>query len=279
MLVIDRHPDYLPSRFGRDWAAAASLELIEVQHHHAHIAACMADNGIALNAPPVLGVALDGTGYGADGSLWGGEFLLADYRGYRRLASLSTVAMPGGEAAIEQPWRMTYAHLRRLAAWHTLTDEFGDLPYFRMLANKPLATLNGMLASGFNSPRTSSCGRLFDAVSALIGVCQTVSYEGQAAIELEAIVDRKALDQGYPFAIVLAGGLPRLEPQPMWRRPAGRLARQCTARRDRGALPYRPGARRGTDDRAPAPATWRSVGQPHRPLGRRVPERDCSPPN
>jgi hydrogenase maturation protein HypF len=217
VLVIDCHPDYLPSRFGRDWAAAASLELIEVQHHHAHIAACMADNGIALNAPPVLGVALDGTGYGADGSLWGGEFLLADYRGYRRLASLSTVAMPGGEAAIEQPWRMTYAHLRRMAAWYTLTDEFGDLSYFRTLANKPLATLNGMLESGFNSPRTSSCGRLFDAVSALIGVCQTVSYEGQAAIELEAIVDRNALDQGYPFAIVLAGGLPRLEPQSMWR--------------------------------------------------------------
>lgn len=217
VLVIDSHPDYLPSRFGRDWAGAAGLPLIEVQHHHAHIAACMADNGIELNAPPVLGIALDGTGYGADGSLWGGEFLLADYRGYRRLASLSTVAMPGGEAAIEQPWRMTYAHLRRLAAWHTLTDEFGDLPFFRTLADKQLTTLNGMLESGFNSPRTSSCGRLFDAVSALMEVCQTVSYEGQAAIELEAIVDRTALSHGYPFAIVLAAGLPRLEPQPMWR--------------------------------------------------------------
>lgn len=219
VLAIDCHPDYLPSKFGRNWAAEKGLVLVEVQHHHAHIAACLADNAVELNAPPVLGIALDGTGYGADGSLWGGEFLLADYRGYRRLASLAKVAMPGGEVAIEQPWRMAYTHLRRTAQWPTLVKQFGDLAYFQSLADKPLATLDGMLAAGFNSPLSSSCGRLFDAVAAVIGLCQQVSYEGQAAIELEAAVAASALSdhQGYPFAIVLDNGFPRLEPQPMWR--------------------------------------------------------------
>ncbi|MFW0754103.1 carbamoyltransferase HypF [Pseudomonas sp. H11T01] len=225
VLAIDGHPDYLPSKIGHDWAAAKGLALVEVQHHHAHIAACLADNGIELNAPPVLGIALDGTGYGDNGTLWGGEFLLADYHGYRRLASLATVAMPGGELAIEQPWRMAYAHLHRTSEWQALATEFGDLPYFQTLADKPLATLSGMLATGFNSPLSSSCGRLFDAVSAVIGLCQQISYEGQAAIELEAAADTSALgdSQGYPFAIVLADGLPRLEAQPMWRALLGDL--------------------------------------------------------
>ncbi|WP_224795643.1 carbamoyltransferase HypF [Pseudomonas fluorescens] len=218
VLAIDCHPDYLPSKFGREWAAEKGLKLVEVQHHHAHIAACLADNAVELDSPPVLGIALDGTGYGDDASLWGAEFLLADYHGYRRLASLATVAMPGGEVAIEQPWRMAYAHLRRVAQWSVLIKQFGDLPYFQMLADKPLATLDGMLATGFNSPLCSSCGRLFDAVAAVIGLCQQVSYEGQAAIELEAAVDASALADhpGYPFAIVSDDGLPRLEPQPMW---------------------------------------------------------------
>ncbi|MDB6142020.1 MAG: hypF [Pseudomonas sp.] len=219
VLAIDCHPEYLPSKIGREWAAAKGIPLVEVQHHHAHIAACLADNGVELSAAPVLGIALDGTGYGDDGTLWGGEFLLADYRGYRRLASLATVAMPGGELAIQQPWRMAYAHLRRVSDGSTRAADFADLAYFRALADKPLATLNGMLETGFNSPLTSSCGRLFDAVAAVIGLRQKVSYEGQAAIELEAAVDLSALHDpaGYPFAIVQDAGLPRLEPQPMWR--------------------------------------------------------------
>ena len=100
-VAIDLHPDYLPSKLGRERAAASGLRLIEVQHHHAHIAACMAENGLGLHAAPVLGVALDGLGYGADGTLWGGEFLLADYARYQRLACFKPVAMPGGARAIQ----------------------------------------------------------------------------------------------------------------------------------------------------------------------------------
>ena len=111
-VAIDLHPDYLSSKLGRERAAAAGLRLIEVQHHHAHIAACMAEHGLGLLAAPVLGVALDGLGYGADGTLWGGEFLLAGYARYQRLACLKPVAMPGGARAIHEPWRSLYAHLR-----------------------------------------------------------------------------------------------------------------------------------------------------------------------
>ena len=217
VLAVDSHPDYLPSKLGRERAATEGCRLVNVQHHHAHIAACLADNGVELDAAPVLGIALDGNGYGDDGTLWGGEFLLADYRGYRRLAAFATVPMPGGAQAIRQPWRMAYAHLRRACDWSRLQAECADLPFFRAIADKPLRTLDGMIESGFNSPVTSSCGRMFDAVAAVIGLCQVVSYEGQAAIELEAAVDVAAQrDEGYPFEIADEAGLPRLEPRPMW---------------------------------------------------------------
>ncbi|MDQ3512036.1 MAG: carbamoyltransferase HypF [Pseudomonadota bacterium] len=220
VVAVDSHPDYLPSKAGRAWAAANDCRLIEVQHHHAHVAACMADNGLDLDAAPVLGIALDGTGFGDDGTIWGGEFLLAGYRGYRRLAAFAPVPMPGGAQAIRQPWRLAYAHLRRLDDWDHIAERSADLPFFRALADKPLATLDGMIASGFNSPLTSSCGRLFDAVAAVVGLRQAVGYEGQAAIELEAAVDHSALadGRGYPFAIATDDGrLPHLEPRPMWR--------------------------------------------------------------
>ncbi|MGH8282921.1 MAG: carbamoyltransferase HypF [Gammaproteobacteria bacterium] len=218
VLAIDAHPDYLASKVGQEWAGANGCELITVQHHHAHVAACMADNGLDPDTKPVLGVALDGTGYGGDGTAWGGEFLLADYRGYRRLASFAPVAMPGSAQAIRQPWRMAYVHLHRCGDWDSLAANYADLPFFRALADKPLATLNGMIESGFNSPLTSSCGRLFDAVAAVVGLRQTVVYEGQAAMELEAAVDATALADGkpYPFAISVEDELPRLDPQPMW---------------------------------------------------------------
>lgn len=219
VLAIDAHPEYLPSKLGKERAKATGLPLASVQHHHAHIASCLADNGIDLDAPPVLGIALDGLGYGGDGTLWGGEFLLADYRGYKRLAALAPVAMPGGTQAIRQPWRMAYAHLRRLHDWSELSTEHAALPFLQSLADKPLATFDGMIASAFNTPMTTSCGRLFDAVAAVAGLRQQVSYEGQAAIELEALVDPAALGGvgGYPFAIAEIDGLPRLDPAPMWR--------------------------------------------------------------
>lgn len=219
VLAVDAHPEYLPTKHGRDWAAESNLTLVEVQHHHAHIAACLADHRIEADAPPVLGLAFDGLGYGPDGSLWGGEVLLADYRGYRRLGALVDVAMPGGAQAIHQPWRMSFAHLTRCRDWAEWYKDYGSLAVFRELAEKPLQTVQGMIDSGFNSPPTSSIGRLFDAVAVLAGLSREVTFEGQAAMELEAVVDESRLgrDPGYPFDLARDGrGLLRLDPAPMW---------------------------------------------------------------
>lgn len=217
-VAIDRHPEYLPGKLGREYAAQSDLPLVVTQHHHAHIAACLADNGVEIDAAPVLGVALDGLGYGDDDAVWGGEFLLADYRHAKRLARFAPLPMPGGVRAILEPWRMAYAHLKRADDWQELRDWAADLPFFRDLATRPLRTIDGMLGSGFNSPLTSSAGRLFDAVAAVIGVCLESSYEGQAAIELEAAVDDNALSApGYPFGLEYEDELLQIEPLPMWR--------------------------------------------------------------
>ena len=151
--------------------------LVGVQHHHAHIASCLADNG---ETGPALGVALDGLGYGTDGTIWGGEFLLADLRSFRRLGYLEPVPMPGGTAAIRQPWRMAAAYLDLAYAGavppslHLVRRHESHWPDVLTLARR-----------GINSPLTSSAGRLFDAVSAIIGVRDVINYEGQAAVELE----------------------------------------------------------------------------------------------
>jgi len=218
VVAIDGHPDYLTSKLGREWAESSGAALVAVQHHHAHIAACLADNAVDEGAGPVLGLALDGIGYGDDGTFWGGEFLLADYRTYRRLASLEPVPMPGGVQAIREPWRMAYAHLRRVTAVSDLMAEHEDQPFFSFLADQPLRTLDGMIARGVNTPHTSSCGRLFDAVAAVCGLRQRVTYEGQAAMELEAAVDRTAMREvdAYPFEVSFAAGLARIDPRPMW---------------------------------------------------------------
>ncbi|MEO6745423.1 MAG: Sua5/YciO/YrdC/YwlC family protein, partial [Caldimonas sp.] len=201
VLAIDRHPTGRAGRIGRDWAADEGLDLIEVQHHHAHIAACLAEHAVPLAAPPVLGIALDGLGWGDDGTLWGGEFLQVDYRSSRRLASLRPVPMPGGEQAIREPWRMGWSYLQTQP--EAIQRCAATLPFGKALAKRPVATLSAMQRTGVNSPLTSSCGRLFDAVSALIGVCDHATYEGQAAIELEAHVDAGALagEIGYEFGL------------------------------------------------------------------------------
>lgn len=225
IIAIDRHPEYLSSKFGLEFAQRASLTVTRVQHHHAHIAACLADNGVALDAEPVLGVALDGLGYGDDGSLWGGEFLLADYRVAQRLGTFKPVAMLGGEQAVRQPWRNTYAHLMATMGWAEFAMDFSGLELHRFLAGQPRALLDGMLRSGINCPVASSCGRLFDAAAAAVDVCRHHAlYEGQAAIEFEALADRATLhdespESAYPFAIrrLQSNGLPYVEPLPMWR--------------------------------------------------------------
>ncbi|MES2957637.1 MAG: carbamoyltransferase HypF [Pseudomonadota bacterium] len=230
-IAIDVHPEYLSSKLGHDLAACQSLPLIGVQHHHAHVAACMAENGVPLSAPPVLGVVLDGLGYGEGGELWGGEFLAAGYAAATRLGTFKPVAMPGGEQSMHEPWRCTYAHLMAEMGWARFAMNYAELELHAFLAGKPRELLDGMIAGGVNSPRASSCGRLFDAVAAAAGLCREQNlYEGQAAIEFEAQVDRRTLDDepdelAYPFAIprLKPSGLPYIEPLAMWEALLGDL--------------------------------------------------------
>ncbi len=188
LIAVDAHPDYLSTRLGHQIAADEAIPLIEVHHHHAHIAACMAEHGLPLECNKVLGVALDGLGYGNNAELWGGEFLLADYAGYQRLAHFRPVAMPGGTQAIHEPWRNTYAHLATALGWEQVSGRYSELELTAFLNRKPLASLQTMMEKGLNSPPASSAGRLFDAVAAALGICRDRSgFEGQAAIELEAL--------------------------------------------------------------------------------------------
>lgn len=198
VLACDQHPDYLATRYAQERACAENLPLVEVQHHHAHIAACMADNSLD-GSQPVIGVALDGTGYGDDGAIWGGEFLVADYRGYRRAAHLRYTRLPGGDRAVREPWRVALSWLQSAGlAWD---DDLPPVQYGREhslqfptgnagRADYPILELiRRQVDSGVNAPWTSSMGRLFDAAAAIAGVRQEVNYEAQAAIEFEALVD------------------------------------------------------------------------------------------
>jgi len=193
-IAYDLHPDYMATRYALERAQAQGLPAVGVQHHHGHIAACMAEHRLS-GERPVIGVALDGTGYGEDGAIWGGEFMLADYQGYRRLYHLAYVPMVGGEAAVRQPWRLALAWLK-----HADQPWDDDLPPVRAAPAETREILRRQLEFGLNSPLTSSMGRLFDAVSSLVGVRQVVNYEAQAAIELEAHLDPG--ERGvYPFAV------------------------------------------------------------------------------
>jgi hydrogenase maturation protein HypF len=204
VIALDMHPEYLSSKLGREWAANDGCRIEEVQHHHAHVASCMAENGVPLDTRPVLGIALDGLGFGPDGTLWGGELLLADYKRFERLGCFPPVAMPGGAQTARQPWRNTFAHLAAAIGWDRCKREHPRLELVRFLETKPLGTLDAMACKRINNPLSSSCGRLFDAVAAAVGICrESASYEGQAAIELEAAVDPHALEQGDGYLIAL----------------------------------------------------------------------------
>ena len=178
LVAHDLHPEYLSTKYAHD---LPGVEPIGVQHHHAHIAACLADNH---TDGPVIGVALDGLGYGADGTLWGGEFLLAGLAGYERRGFFESVPMPGGARAIREPWRMAAAHLDR-AFDGTPPDDLA----VRARNAARWDQVTAIARAGVNAPETSSAGRLFDAVAAIAGVRDTINYEGQAAIELEQRAD------------------------------------------------------------------------------------------
>ncbi len=200
LLAHDLHPDYLSTRYALARAERDDLPAVGVQHHHAHIAAVMAEHGLPADRL-VLGLAFDGAGYGADGTVWGGECMVASYHSFERLFHLKPAPLPGGDLAVRQPWRMALSWLAQVGLpWR---DDLAPVRHARAHAVQgidPLPVLRQQLASGLNSPTTSSMGRLFDAVAALLGVQQVIGYEGQAAIELEALVD-ESCDEAYAFCV------------------------------------------------------------------------------
>ena len=202
VVAYDMHPDYLSTKLARKMEGVTH---IPVQHHHAHIAACMAEHGLEGR---VIGIAWDGTGYGTDGTIWGGEFLAADYVGFDRYAHLRTVPLAGGDTAVREPWRVGRSYL--LDAYGGLEDRSANSESHRAIERgeihraspnrEKVRLVDTLLRRRIHTIETSSCGRLFDAVAALIGLRQEVSFEGQAAMELEAIaMQANRVAEPYPF--------------------------------------------------------------------------------
>ena len=184
IIAHDMHPDYLSTQ----WALKQTgIDKTAVQHHHAHIVSAMAENRIDH---PVIGLSFDGTGYGSDHTVWGGEVLIVEHDRFTRAAHLDTVPMPGSTAAIKQPWRMAVSHLYRTFGPNCRSL---DLPLFRSLTDEQVRIVSEMVAKNVNAPQTSSLGRLFDAVAALVGIRSEVAFEGQAAMELEMAAADKAV--------------------------------------------------------------------------------------
>ncbi|MGO9862653.1 MAG: carbamoyltransferase HypF [Terriglobales bacterium] len=206
IVAYDLHPDY----FSAKWALQQSaVSLVGVQHHHAHIASCMAENHLEGR---VIGFALDGTGYGTDGNIWGGEVLIAGYGDFERAAHFEYVPLPGGAAAIREPWRMAVSYLTHHFGREYLKNELlkQDIKFTRQLSPLKVDLLSRMMEQSVNSPLTSSCGRLFDAAAALVGIRQEVNYEAQAAIELEMAMGSSEIttledDTAYPMKLVPDG--------------------------------------------------------------------------
>jgi len=222
-IACDLHPEYLSTKFARQYEATdrslkpdihrkavvlqrpvnefhksqTTVEVVGVQHHFAHVVACMAENELD---GPVLGVSWDGTGYGPDGTIWGGEFLRATKTSFERAGHLHTFPLPGGESAIKEPRRIALGLLYEMWGEAIFTRE--DCVPLQAFSKAELRLLQNMLSKNLNTPRTSSAGRLFDAVTAISGLCQVTNFEGQAAIELEFALDSIATDDDYAFEIL-----------------------------------------------------------------------------
>ncbi len=179
IVAHDLHPDYLSTKYAQE-LSESGMKVIPVQHHHAHIASCMADNGLQS---AVIGVAFDGTGMGADRHIWGGEFLVADYKSFNRVGHLEYLPLPGGDAAIKKPYRTAIGYILSLLG----EDALRRLAFVEQVSEAEAEVVKRQIERGLNSPLTSSMGRLFDAVSALIGIRDKIDYEGQAAVELEMV--------------------------------------------------------------------------------------------
>jgi len=195
-IAHDLHPEYLPTKYALEEAQKHNLRVVPVQHHHAHIASCLADNG---EEGPVIGVAFDGTGYGTDGKIWGGEFLVADCTEFQRVGQLEYLPLPGGAAAIKKPYRTALGYMLALLGSSALDSR---LAFLNGIDRDEIDIVTRQVATGLNTPLTSSMGRLFDAVSAMAGIRTTIDYEAQAAIELETQACGAGGEKGlYPFSI------------------------------------------------------------------------------
>jgi hydrogenase maturation protein HypF len=194
VLAHDLHPAYGSTRYALERASREGLSTIGVQHHHAHVASCMAEHGLA---EPVIGVAFDGTGYGEDGTVWGGEFLVGDLRAVRRAGHFRPVALPGGEQAIREPWRMALAH--------SLDAGIDPSRIAERIGAGTMRTVERMIERHVNCPPTSSVGRLFDAVASIAGLRDRVSFEGQAAMQLEWLAAEAGPETGYGYDLAADG--------------------------------------------------------------------------
>lgn len=204
VIAADLHPGYLSTK----WAERHALPVVKVQHHHAHIASLMAEHGFGER---IIGFSFDGTGYGTDATVWGGEILVADYAGFERVGHLAPVALPGGDAAVRHPARMALSHLR--AAGVPWTDDLIPVRHHNETEQRTVST---QIERGLNTVPTTSMGRLFDAAAALAGVRQTATYEAQAAIEFEALIDA-AEGGAYAFGLRETAGAVTLDPGPVIR--------------------------------------------------------------
>jgi|TARA_B100000315_G_scaffold254068_1_gene294309 hydrogenase maturation protein HypF len=225
IIAVDLHPDYRSVRFGEDRSEENGLTLFRIQHHHAHIASCLGEHKIPLRSPPVLGVALDGFGMGTDGTFWGGEFMMADYLGFERIGTFKPIPLLGGNQAMREPWRNLLAHIFSGMGWDYFQKNYSSLKFVEFLREKPIKVFEALMAPE-RSPSSSSCGRLFDAVAAALGVCrETISYEGEAAMLVEALAHQDSQDsKAYPFDISKnEHGIDWIEPGPFWEKLFGDL--------------------------------------------------------
>jgi len=191
-IACDLHPDYLSTQYAEHLENELNIPLIRIQHHHAHIASCMAEYGLDEE---VIGISLDGTGFGTDENIWGGEFFIADLKGFRRFSHFDYIPMPGGEKAIDEPWRMAFSYIYK---YFGDSFDYESVPLFNSIDNQKFLLVKEMIVKKLNSPMTSGAGRLFDAVSAILGLCPVATFESEAPMRLESTIDDVTNDL-YPF--------------------------------------------------------------------------------
>jgi len=192
LVVCDLHPQYLSTLYAEMFEKELNIPIVRVQHHHAHIVSCMAENGLDEE---VIGISLDGTGLGEDENIWGGEFLIVDLKNFTRYSHFDYVPLPGGEKAIDEPWRMAYSYIFKYLGENF---DFESIPLFRSIDKKKLSIIREMIIKKINTPMTSGAGRLFDAVSAILLLCAEATFDSEAPMRLESVINCETNDY-YPF--------------------------------------------------------------------------------